>query len=375
MYQMIIQNSDTGDIFDVSTMVSSIEHYTSILGQPGRLSFILEKDPNNILELSPGSTVMFKTEEGGVFFGYIFTLGTDATEAYKVVAYDQTRYLKNKDTMFVENQTASQLFQTICTRTNIKRSKIVTPSSYVLNSQLFNNKTYFEILDIACKETLQQDPSSPYYFVRDNFGTLEFNELMATKTINIIGDGSLLTDYQYEVDIDKDTFTRVKVMKGSQEKGFTIAHIEQDIPNIAKWGMLQELVTVTDETSDAQLQSYAKLFLQLKNRARKTIKINALGCYGLNAGDGFLFQLSKLGINEFMFIISATHNYDADLHTMTLEVSQFANSDISFKKTDYEIALEVIDGKWGNGTIRKVNLLSAGYDYNTIQSIVNNLLG
>ena len=45
------------------------------------------------------------------------------------------------------------------------------------------------------------------------------------------------------------------------------------------------------------------------------------------------------------------------------------------KKTDEEIALEVIDGKWGTGMDRKNRLNAAGYDYATIQSIVNGLVG
>ena len=44
------------------------------------------------------------------------------------------------------------------------------------------------------------------------------------------------------------------------------------------------------------------------------------------------------------------------------------------KKSNDEIAREVIAGKWGNGQIRKNKLMAAGYDYNTIQSIVNRML-
>lgn len=47
----------------------------------------------------------------------------------------------------------------------------------------------------------------------------------------------------------------------------------------------------------------------------------------------------------------------------------------SSKKTVNEIADEVIAGKWGNGDDRKNRLSAAGYDYNTIQSIVNQKLG
>lgn len=44
------------------------------------------------------------------------------------------------------------------------------------------------------------------------------------------------------------------------------------------------------------------------------------------------------------------------------------------RKTDDEIANEVIQGKWGNGQERKNKLEAAGYNYNTIQSIVNKKL-
>ena len=41
------------------------------------------------------------------------------------------------------------------------------------------------------------------------------------------------------------------------------------------------------------------------------------------------------------------------------------------KKTNEQIAQEVINGKWGNGETRKQKLQAAGYDYNTIQVLVN----
>lgn len=43
-------------------------------------------------------------------------------------------------------------------------------------------------------------------------------------------------------------------------------------------------------------------------------------------------------------------------------------------KTNYEIAKEVLSGKWGNGEDRKFRITAAGYDYFAVQSIVNALL-
>ena len=44
------------------------------------------------------------------------------------------------------------------------------------------------------------------------------------------------------------------------------------------------------------------------------------------------------------------------------------------KKSNDEIAREVIAGKWGNGDDRKQRLTSAGYNYTVIQAIVNKLM-
>lgn len=45
------------------------------------------------------------------------------------------------------------------------------------------------------------------------------------------------------------------------------------------------------------------------------------------------------------------------------------------KKSNDEIAKEVMAGKWGNGSDRKARLEAAGYDYTAVQNIVNGLAG
>lgn len=44
------------------------------------------------------------------------------------------------------------------------------------------------------------------------------------------------------------------------------------------------------------------------------------------------------------------------------------------KKSNKTIAQEVIDGKWGTGETRKKKLTDAGYDYKTIQALVNKMI-
>ena len=47
---------------------------------------------------------------------------------------------------------------------------------------------------------------------------------------------------------------------------------------------------------------------------------------------------------------------------------------VDTKKSVIEIAKEVIDGKWGNGAVRETKLVAAGYNYDEVQDAVNDIL-
>lgn len=67
---------------------------------------------------------------------------------------------------------------------------------------------------------------------------------------------------------------------------------------------------------------------------------------------------------------------------MDLCYNDFPNTIIKYKmngygdktKTNTQLALEVINGEWGNGKEREEALKKAGYDYDAIQTIVNELM-
>lgn len=60
-----------------------------------------------------------------------------------------------------------------------------------------------------------------------------------------------------------------------------------------------------------------------------------------------------------------------DYSTIQKLVNQLLNQAL---KSNEEIAREVIEGKWGNGQARKQRLTSAGYNYTAIQTLVNKLI-
>lgn len=66
---------------------------------------------------------------------------------------------------------------------------------------------------------------------------------------------------------------------------------------------------------------------------------------------------------------------NVDMNTMYNDIRGNVTDSTTKLKSITEIAQEVINGLWGNGNDRKNRLASAGYNYNEIQSKVNELLG
>lgn len=66
---------------------------------------------------------------------------------------------------------------------------------------------------------------------------------------------------------------------------------------------------------------------------------------------------------------ATSYSYVSNVLSVVNQITPICETDII-----YRIALEVIDGKWGNGEERKRLLTQCGYDYAQIQAKVNQIL-
>ena len=66
-------------------------------------------------------------------------------------------------------------------------------------------------------------------------------------------------------------------------------------------------------------------------------------------------------------------NAGYNVDTIQEIVNRMLSGDIPSVNLD-EIALQVIQGDWGNGSDRQARLENAGYDYQAVQQRVNELL-
>jgi len=72
--------------------------------------------------------------------------------------------------------------------------------------------------------------------------------------------------------------------------------------------------------------------------------------------------------------LSSGYTFRGCIVKPTIGDIHYESTSTNTKKSNEEIANEVIAGKWGNGDARKTALTNASYDYSAVQSIVNQKL-
>lgn len=100
---------------------------------------------------------------------------------------------------------------------------------------------------------------------------------------------------------------------------------------------------------------------------------NRISHVGIYCVDGYVYEAKG---HKFGVVKTPYKQTDWVLWSLCpyIEYCDYVNNDDSNKKSNDDIANEVIQGRWGNGAVRKKKLTEAGYDYTAIQNIVNKRL-
>ena len=323
--EVVVQHNDTKDnnpiALNITEVVNSMELTTYLELKPGKLELSL-KPLDNIEWIVLGALVTVKSNNEKLFFGYVFSYDIDQDKNCKITAYDQIRYLEYKDTLVTKNATASDIFKQICSLLELKYN-VVTKSAHILPNRINDNKNYADIISYALDSTLID--TNLWYFIRDNWGVLEFLDLYNERTNIAIGDASLLSEYSYTTSIDSDTYNQVKLIKENTETKKREIYIVKDSTNISRWGTLQYSEVVNDNLNEAQIKARADTLLEYYNKPKRTLKLGkCLGNFKIKAGKSFVLLIDNLKtavpFNQYVICSSCTHKITHDMHIMELEV-------------------------------------------------------
>lgn len=318
--EVLCQDSVTGRGLDLSEVVKDLTISTQMEEQPGKL--ILNYIDNIEESFSTGSSISVKVDGKGVFLGYVFKLHPYPNNEVQLTAYDQLRYLQNKDTYNLPALTCDRIFEKICQDCQLKYN-VIDRSSYNVPAKIFDNESYYSMIQYGLDQALINEGYR--YIVRDNFGTLEHVELRTIASNLLIGEDSLLTDYDYELSIDDETYNQIKLIKEDSESKKRKVYIVKDSNNINRWGVLQYFEKVDENMNSAQIEAQADNLLKVKNKETKTLKLTCIGDLRVREGVAVVVgikQLEKYGVkyNSYYFVNACDHKFENGKHTMTLDM-------------------------------------------------------
>ncbi len=307
----------TGTKLYLPAVEEEIVWTTERKGVPGQLNFkVLEDD---ILDFEEGSMVSMRENGQDVFFGFVFKQKKAKEPVITVTAYDQLRYLKNKDTIVYENQTADQLVQMIAANYSLMAGPM-EHTNYVIESRVEENTSLFEMIQNAFDLTLTN--TGEMFVLYDDFGKLTLKNLSSMMVGSpgawLMFDEETGENYEYTSSIDDNTYNKIKLTYDNDSTGLREVYVTQDSVNIGKWGILQYFDTLKKGENG---QAKAEALLKLYNRKTRSLKLTkVLGDNRVRAGSMIVVNLD-LGdwkVRNFMLVESCKHTYREGEHWMDI---------------------------------------------------------
>ncbi len=293
-------------------VVGEVQWSTERAGAPGKLTFEVVKD--EILNFQEGNAVHLYVDEVPIFYGFVFQKKRSKGETISVTAYDQLRYLKNKDSYLFVGKTASQFISMVAEDFLLKTGEIAD-TQYVIEKGILDNKTLFDMFQELLDTTLTN--TKKLYVLYDDFGKLTLKNIEDMK-LNIILDNESAEDFDYTSSIDGETYNQIKIAYDNEKSGIRDTYISKDSANIKRWGVLQYYEKAKSEVG---LQQKANALLDLYNRKTRQLNIqNAIGSIKVRAGCsvGLTLALGDINVNHFFICEKVTHTFKADMHLMNL---------------------------------------------------------
>ena len=280
-------------------------------GSPGQLQFKVVAGSSTFTE---GDAVRMRVDGQNVFYGFVFKQKRERDNIVTVTAYDQLRYLKNKDTYVYENKTASQLIQMIAGDFRLNLGTIES-TGFNIESRIEENTSLFDMIQNALDLTLQN--TKALYVLYDDAGRLTLRSL-GNMRINALISAETAENFDYESSIDGNTYNKIKLTYDNEKSGTREVYIAQDGANMNQWGVLQYFDTLKDDENGA---AKANALLSLYNTKTRTLSIkNAFGDIRVRAGSliPVMLNLGDISIQNYMLVEKCKHEFKESQHLMTL---------------------------------------------------------
>ena len=313
----LLISDPSGNKLYMPVVEEGIEWSTERRSTPGKLTFKIIND--GIIDFEEGSRVRLKVDGKEVFYGFVFTKRHDKNQIISVTAYDQLRYLNNKDTYVYENKTVAEFIQMIATDFNLKTGTL-EDTKFKIASRVEDNTSLFDMIENALDLTLQN--TKEMFVMFDEFGKITLKNISSMRvgeeSAYLLIDEETGENFEYSSSIDSDVYNKIKLSYDNEDTGKRDIYIAQDGTHMNEWGVLQYFDTLSKGENG---QAKADALLKLYNKKSRNLKItNAIGDTRVRAGSLVVVSLALGDVNlkNFMLVEKVRHTFKLDQHVMDL---------------------------------------------------------
>lgn len=285
-------------------------------GTPGTLTFSAMYDKK--FKIVEGNSVLVSVDGTKFFYGFVFKHSMSKDGIVSYTAYDQLRYLKNKDNVIYVKKRADQVISQIAKKFKLQTGKLAN-TGYVIPKRIDDNTELFDAIQNALDLTTMM--KGRVYVLYDDAGKLTLADVSKMKVNTCLVDEETGRDFTYEISIDDDVYNQIKLMYENKKTGKYDIYIAKNSEKINKWGLLQ----YTDKIDDPDLGKLkSQALLKLYGKKKRTLSISGvIGNKNVRAGSlvPVMLKVHELNVSNYMLVEKVTHTFKNREWTMDLIVS------------------------------------------------------
>lgn len=314
-FVLLIHSKEKDKYYNPAVLDGVVLEY-HMTGAPGKIFFKVVKD--EILSFSEGDEIIVKYKNKDIFRGYVFIKKRDKDGVISVTAYDQIRYLKNKDIHIFLHKKASEILKFWADTFKLKCGDIAD-TEYVIPKYRGSNTTLLDMIEAVLSMTTQN--TKKIFVLFDDAGKLTLKELKDME-IPLLIDNETAQNFEYTSSIDKDTYNKIKLYFDDKKTGKRDVWIAENSADFKRWGILQYTKSINAK-KPINFKQMTDTLLKLHDKVHRSLRIkSAFGDVRVRAGTLLYvnLDLGDMKLTKRMVVKTVQHRFSNALHTMDLEV-------------------------------------------------------
>lgn len=269
------------------------------------------------LSFDEGARVCLLVDGAEIFSGRVFTKRRVRPQVIEIVAYDEMRYLQNRDCCVFAGVSLPAMIKQIAAGLNLSVGDLAAVD-WRLKARAYDNRRYIDMVQGALDEVLAA--KGLHYTLLAEGGKLCLRASRAMQ-VGICLEPASFAGYEYRTTIDEGYANRVKLIYEDKRKAARRQFVAEDKAAMERCGVLQYVHKSAAASEETYAAAKAKL-AELAVRGERLVVKNAPGDVAVRGGS-LVWVKMDLGdrvVDGQALVKSAKHVFKSGVCLMDLEL-------------------------------------------------------